>query len=647
MTLQAALHSPWRLPVPGPAFGPYPERTAAPTRVWLDGLQGRALPAAQARRRHFVAEVRSAQESVATPGSAAFTASLAMLRAKLGARGLAQGVTQQALAHVVQAAQAGLGLHFFDTQVLATRVLLDNRLAEMATGEGKTLAVMAAAATAALAGVPVHVVTANPYLAQRDAQALAPVYQALGLRVAAVVDGASEDSRRHAWRADVVYTTARELIFDYLRDRLRPRTEMPLLRGLCMALIDEADSVLIDEARTPFVLATERHDDAASACRNAALALAHGMQTGTHCTLQPLQMRVELTAQGRDVCDAAGGLTAAALWAHQRHRVELVETALAALHLYRRDVHYLITAQGVEIIDPTSGRVAEGRRWEGGLHQLIERLSGVPPSPLQQTLAQLSFQRFFPRYWRLAGTSGTLHEAARELRHVYGLAVQRVPLRVPCRRVHAPLQLFASGAARWSAVVQAVAKHHAQGAPVLVACETLADADLLSRLLQEQQLSHQRLDARQDHDEARRVAQAGERGAITVATRLAGRGTDIRLGDGVAQLGGLQVIDAQASPSPRIDRQLHGRCARGGDPGAVQQLLALDEGLLRDAVPACLRRLLQRACGHQGTLPSLLARALHAAVQWLQAAHQREQRSLLRRHDQDIAQCLGFGARIE
>ena len=661
-----------RLPMPGPAFGPYPERSAGAALLagWVSGsAKGRA-------QRGFVARVRQAQAAVPAVGSAVFRAQLRTLRAELGLQGLTGPVLEQTFGLVMAATQQTLNLQLFDTQIQAARILLSNQLAEMATGEGKTHAVMLAAATAALAGVPVHVVTANPYLATRDAAGLAPLYQALGLRVAAARPAETAECRRGVWAADVAYTTARDLIFDYLRDRQRPEGEPPLLRGLCMALIDEADSVLIDEACTPFILAEEVHDAPALRRLRAALAAARRLQLGLHFTAKAALGRATLTSAGLQACPADAGPGRDPLWAHDHHRRELVETALAALHLYRDQVHYLVQDGRVEIIDTTTGRVTPGRRWSQGLHALIELVQGLAPSPEQRTTAQLSFQRFFPRYWRLCGTSGTLREERAELLKTYGLKVQKVPLRVASQRRGAGCkgswrgtsgtsrcsesvhwQLWPHDNLRWAACARAVAAAHGRGQPVLVGCDSLADADRLCALLNTLNLRHQRLDARQDAQEALCVARAGATGAITVATRMAGRGTDIRLGAGVAELGGLLVIDAQANASPRICRQLHGRCARGGEPGQVLRLQSLQAALfVQQLHPWLLRGLhgLQRLAslalfqsGRGTAMPGWLAAPLLRALQWRVQARERSQRRALAQQDEQINRQLGFGGRFE
>lgn len=649
-----------RLPVPGPACGAYPERRGDDARRGASAVvaiaeQVDALFAGRSRQR-FVAAVRREEATLDAFGSQDFDRQLQALRARLGQRGFVEPVLATAFAAVARVAQCTLGLRLFDTQLIAARILLANRLAEMATGEGKTHAAMLAAATAALAGVPVHLVTANPYLAARDAERLAPAYAALGLRVAAIRPGDDDAARRAAYRCDIVYCTASDLIFDYLRDRGAAPGTPPLLRGLCMALVDEADGVLIDEARTPFILAEQQHDAAAEQRHRAALALARSLRPGEHFSLDASQRQARLAPAGQQACAAAAAAdpgAAGALWAHRRFRDELVERALTALHLYQRDVHYLLREPAgtgrreVAIIDATTGRVAAGRRWANGLHQLIELKEGCPPSPLQTTRAQLTYQRFFPRYWRLAGMSGTLREARHELRQIYGLVVEPVPLRLPCRRSHQPARIYADAATRWDAAVAEVAQAHAAGRPVLIGTDSVADAQHLSNRLHAAGLPHQRLDARQDAGEADCIARAGAAGCITVATNMAGRGTDITLGPGVASRGGLHLVACQQNASARIDRQLHGRAARTGDPGSVSTVLSLDQGLLAQRLPAACGALLRRLAPGRQPLPVWLARPLLA---WVQAGEERRarwQRAQLLQADRRMLRSLGFGARAE
>jgi preprotein translocase subunit SecA len=316
-------------------------------------------------------------------------------------------------------------------------------------------------------------------------------------------------------------------------------------------------------------------------------------------------------------------------------------------------VHYLVCPNSqtqcpeVAIIDATTGRIAQGRRWNNGLHQLIELKEGCPLSLLQQTVAQLTYQRFFPRYWHLCGLSGTLREAQRELHQVYGLRVETVALRKPCQRHHTSLRVHLHSSPRWLAVARAAQQFQQANRPVLIGTDSVADSEHLVAQLNVLGVVHQRLDAQQDQEEALRVAQAGQPGCVTVATNMAGRGTDITISELVAQRGGLHVIVCQQNASARIDRQLQGRAARGGDPGSVSVELALDQGLLARRLPAVFRRCLSALARRKAVLPPRLASALLVFVQSTEEQRARTQRAQLLEMDRKTVRSLGFGARIE
>jgi preprotein translocase subunit SecA len=334
----------------------------------------------------------------------------------------------------------------------------------------------------------------------------------------------------------------------------------------------------------------------------------------------------------------------APVWRNGLHRDEMVSAALAALHLYRRDRHYLVRDGKVLIIDDTTGRVAPGRAWSRGLHQLIELKEGCTPTAPQVTAAQITYQRFFPRYVRLGGLSGTLRESASELRAHYDLAVQRVPLRCPDRRTVFPARLFRDQAALWEGVAQRVVEVNRSCRPVLVGTDSVADSEALSQRLAARGVKHAVLNARHDEAEALVVARAGQRGAITIATNMAGRGTDIRLGSGVAAFGGLHVLCCQLNPARRIDRQLAGRCARQGDPGSVETWLAADAPLFKQALPAILRRLI---AARAATLPSPLVRVLAATVQRLAERRHLQERKRLLQQEKTLDRRLSFGGPLE
>ena len=570
------------LPVPGPVWGTRPmlaDDDRAPP--WRRPRWGSAAAQCRAVARRAVAEASAFAQRPADQRPAA----LATLRRALRREGLGPAATAQALGAVAAVAAETLGWTARPSQHIAAAALLSNRMAEMATGEGKTLAIALAAAVAALAGVPVHVVTANPYLAGRDAARLAPFFAALGLRVAALQAGQDDAARRAVYAGDIVYATAKDLAFDFLRDqqRLQGRSDTEqaaaalaghatpalLMRGLCWALLDESDSILLDEAEVPLILSRAAPHAARRAFLWQALSLARALAPGLHYTLQPADRTARLCAAGEEqLATPAAGLGGP--WQRPRYRREAVLLALAALHLYQRDVHYVVKDGAIELLDEVTGRIAAGRVWSRGLHTVVALKEGLRAPAETETVAQTTFQRFFQRYWRLAGISGTLWEARAELRAVYGAAVVRVPLHQPCRRRTLPSRRFDDTQALFEAVADRAAAFSAAGRPVLVGSDSVGDSLALSALLRARGIDHTVLNALNDADEAAVVAAAGRAGQVTVATRMAGRGTDIELDAAAHAAGGLHVLSCQHHASRRHDRQLAGRAGRHGDPGSAE-----------------------------------------------------------------------------
>jgi preprotein translocase subunit SecA len=656
--------SPAALNHPGTAAGPYPERAEGPRSRALLSWPRLRPPARLEQRRYsaFLARVHSHAERLSGQG---FRARLKALRARLAASSFADEATAEAFALVREAARRELGLAHYDTQLIAGKIMLGNQLAEMATGEGKTLAAALTAATTALAGMPVHVVTANDYLVTRDAALLAPVYRALGLSVGTVTQPMDQAQRRAGYGCDITYCTAKELVFDYLRDRLVRRTasselhervrqvdseaapQAPLLlRGLWAALIDEADSILIDEARTPLVLSQSQVNPQQQQYVRQALEIAGRLRAGDHFRVDLTTMAAELTAAGRDAL-AAQAAALGGLWQDRRHRDAIVTLALAARHVFLRDRHYLVRDDKIVMIDQTTGRLAPGRVWSRGLHQLIEEKEGCTPSGETETIAQITYQRFFPRYLRLGGMSGTLTEAAAELRSVYGLSIVRVPLRKPSQRLHLPVRVFATADEKWRAVVERVGELSRGGQPVLIGTDSVADSDQLGRRLSVQGSKHAVLNARHDAEEAAVVARAGQAGSVVVTTNMAGRGTDIIPGPGVCELGGLHVICCQHNASARIDRQLQGRCARQGDPGSVETILSLEDALISRVWPAWVRGVLSPEPGAGRALAAWVGRLLTYLPQRVEERRQRNERKALLAHDKQAERRLSFAGRGE
>ncbi|MGD2141453.1 MAG: hypothetical protein PVH25_13730 [Burkholderiales bacterium] len=647
------------LPAPGIVFGAYPERR--PAENGSPGRQASLLPAFLRRNpaNQFASDVERAQQrrkEIVNSSQADFEQLLVRLRAQMSRDGLADHHVSESFALASCMIQRTLGIVPFDTQLLAARTMLDNRLAEMATGEGKTLAAGICAATAALAGIPVHVMTSNDYLVARDAELLRPMYDALGLRVNFVTQQMQVDQRRNAYRADVTYCTAKELVFDYLRDTMIKRgarsdlhfriarmtaltgpSVSPVLRGLCMAIIDEADSILIDEARVPLILAVKPEAPAQHGQHARALHIARSLKEFVDYRLDLNRMAATLTEAGRAKIEQLA-LGAERLGRNRIHRDDLVCQALAALRIYQRDRHYILEHGSVVIIDEMTGRVAPGRVWSRGLHQLIECKEGCQSTEEQVTSAQITYQRFFRKYLRLGGMSGTLREARDELSAVYGLDVVSVPLqRTNCRQV-LPTIVFSDRNAQVRAVVAEVQRLQQRGQPVLIGTDSVEASEHVSACLAASGIKHTVLNARQDQHEAEIVANAGTVGQVTVATNMAGRGTDIPLGPGAAERGGLHVISCQLNNSRRIDRQLIGRCARQGDPGSAQTFLSLDQSLLEKTVPGWLRALVFRA--EAVTTPQWLIRIIVGFSQMLEENRQRTQRRDLLAQDLSLDQKL-------
>jgi preprotein translocase subunit SecA len=545
----------------------------------------------------------------------------------------------ECFALVREAAARAIGQRHFDVQLVGGWAMLNGMLAEMETGEGKTIAATLTASTAALAGRAVHVITVNDYLAERDAQTMGPIYQALGLSVGCVKQGMDPESRRAAYRCDVTYCSNKEIAFDYLRDRMvlggKPRAiamkmgalagegvgRRLLLRGLQFAIVDEADSVLVDEARTPLILSTEAKQSQEETLHEQALKLARALDED-HYEIR--DNGVQITDAGLDrleeLCERLSGV-----WRGPRRREQLVRQALSALHIFRRDKHYLLREGKVVIIDENTGRLMPDRSWEQGLHQLIELKEGCEVTGRRETLARISYQRFFRRYVHLAGMTGTASEVAPELWAVYRLRVAKIPTNKPSRRARHPDRIYGSSERKWRAVVERIRELRAAGRPVLVGTRSVGASEELARHLEEAGVPFRLLNARQDREEAEIVARAGEPGCVTVATNMAGRGTDIKLGAGVAEAGGLHVITTELNDSARIDRQLFGRCARQGDPGSCEAILAIEEDLVASFLPLAAARL-----RHLGEVPSALGKPVFAAAQWrAERAHSRARRDLL------------------
>jgi preprotein translocase subunit SecA len=453
--------------------------------------------------------------------------------------------------------------------------------------------------------------------------------------------------------------TSKQVAFDYLRDGLErrrqkgrlalriarlkrePQTTQLLLRGLCFGIVDEADSVLIDEACTPLILSGPAAKGDSSETYRQAVHLARALEGGADFRLHAREGRVEFTERGRQRLEELAARLEG-VWSGPRRREEWVDKALRALHCFARDQHYLVRNDRVEIIDQPTGRTAPDRSWERGLHQLIEIKEGCDLTPERETLARIGYQQFFRRYLRLSGMTGTAREVAGELWSVYRLNTLVIRPRLPMRRRSWGTRVFLSQESKWKAVVARVRELQGLGRPVLVGTCSLAASEELSARLTAAGFPHRVLNARQDADEAAIVAQAGRRGRITVATNMAGRGTDIGLGPAVSKNGGLHVIATQRGEARRIDRQLFGRCGRQGDPGSYEEMLSLEDGPVELFYPGGIRSFLARRIGPGGTLRGRLGKLLTGAPQWAEERRYARVRGSLMALEEYLSDLLAF-----
>ena len=479
------------------------------------------------------------------------------------------------LTAAIAAAERGLRVQLFPTQRACAEALLRGSIVEMQTGEGKTLAAMPAAALLAQAGKGVHVLTANDYLARRDAAWMRPAYAELGLTVAAIHQDATAEERRSAYAADITYVSATEAGFDHLRDCRALTHAERVQRPLYAAIIDEADSILIDEARIPLVLAGESEGVVESARR--AGPVARALRQGVDFTVDGKNENIEISYAGlaqaeallgvEQIHDAPNGLLTA------------LYQALHAQYLLQRDVDYLVRDGRIVPIDEYKGRTAHERRWPAGMHAALEEKEGLEIREPGRVLSSLTLQNYALQYEHLCGMTGTAATQAEEFLRIYGLYVEVIPTHKPRIRVDQTDALFPTQGAKFRAIVQSIRDHHATGRPVLVGSESVEASEAISRAIPD--IPHNVLNARHEEEEAALIAKAGQRGAVTVSTNMAGRGVDIVLGEGVAELGGLHVIGTARNDSRRIDNQLRGRAGRQGDPGSSRYFLALDDELVR------------------------------------------------------------------
>ncbi len=537
---------------------------------------------------------------------------------------VAQGVSvdellPEAFAVVREAGRRVFGMRHFDVQLIGGMALHQGKIAEMRTGEGKTLVATLAAYLNALSGKGVHVVTVNDYLARRDSEWMGKIYRFLGLEVGVIVSGLDSDERRAAYAADITYGTNNEFGFDYLRDNMAFQLSEKVQRGLHYAIVDEVDSILIDEARTPLIISGPTEDNSDLYLRINAIIPTLKRQEQEDgpgdFSVDEKAKQVHLTEAGHELVEKLmlkNGMLASGANLYDVASIGLMHHLNAALRahaLYQRDVDYIVKDGEVIIIDEFTGRMMQGRRWSDGLHQAVEAKEGVAIQNENQTLASITFQNYFRLYGKLAGMTGTADTEAFEFQEIYNLEVMVIPTHRPMVRNDFGDQVYRTAAEKHGAITQDIKECHERGQPVLVGTTSIESSETLAALLKKDKIPHQVLNAKHHEREAHIIEQAGRPGAVTIATNMAGRGTDIVLGgnleaelatvgddaakaqairaawqkrhDEVVRLGGLHVIGTERHESRRIDNQLRGRSGRQGDPGSTRFYLSLEDNLMR------------------------------------------------------------------
>lgn len=545
-----------------------------------------------------------------------------------------------AFALVREAARRHLGLCHYRVQLIGGMAMLDGAIAVMQTGEGKTLAATLPLYLAALAGKGAHLVTSNDYLAARDAESMTPLFAALGLSTGVVVQATPHERRRQAYGCDITYATAKEIGFDFLRDRLMLRNAelsgmhsdpqaIGVQRGFHFMLIDEADSILIDEARTPLVISSiPSHEEDRCALRRWAAKVAPEFTEEQDFEYDESTGSLNLTSRGRRFARKINRSTTMDRIS-QTEMYEGLEMALQVQMKFFRDRHYIVRNEEVVIVDEFTGRMAEGRKWRAGLHQAIEAREGLEITAETAEAARITVQDLFLKYPYLCGMTGTVAGSARELKSIYGTPCAKIPTNRPPQRKQMSDRVFGTADAKWNAIVTEVTECQNAGRPVLIGTRSIDKSEIISALLQKAGVEHHVLNARYLEQEAVIVAQAGQSHQVTVATNMAGRGTDIRLSDAAREAGGLHVIISELHESERIDRQLIGRSGRQGDPGSFRFYMALDDEILLHGLGIREARRLKKLGQKQTQVSPQLARVFRKAQSKVESSHFRGRKILL------------------
>jgi preprotein translocase subunit SecA len=536
-----------------------------------------------------VARIAALEPQMQALSDADFPAKIAAWKEEVAAGRSLDDLLPECFALVREAGKRALGMRHYDVQMVGGMVLHQGRIAEMKTGEGKTLVATLPVVLNALSGKGVHLVTVNDYLARRDAAWMGKLYNFLGLSVGVIVHGLSDEERQQSYGADITYGTNNEFGFDYLRDNMKFYKESLVQRPLNYAIVDEVDSILIDEARTPLIISGAAEESTQLYRKVDAIipmlvrgekSKEEGVEPTGDFEVDEKARSVSMTERGVAKCEKLLGvenLYDPANATLQHH----VMQGLKAHHLYRRDVEYIVKDDQVVIVDEFTGRLMPGRRFSDGLHQALEAKENVKVEAENQTLASITFQNYFRMYEKLSGMTGTADTEAVEFKEIYNLDVTVIPTNRDMVRIDNPDMIFKTQKEKFNAIADEIADCHKRGQPVLVGTVSIEKSELVSEMLKKRGVPHNVLNAKQHELEAQIVAEAGHKGRVTIAPNMAGRGTDIVLGEGVKELGGLHILGTERHESRRIDNQLRGRAGRQGDPGTSRFYLALDDDLMR------------------------------------------------------------------
>ena len=541
----------------------------------------------------YVAAINALEPQIQKLSDAELQAKTAEFKEKLRQGATLDDILVEAFAVVREVARRTVRMRHFDVQLMGGLVLHQGKIAEMKTGEGKTLVATLPAYLNALEGKGVHIVTVNDYLAKRDAEWMGPIYKFLGLSVGVIQHELGDAERQKAYRADITYGTNNEFGFDYLRDNMKFRLQDLVQRGFNYAIVDEVDSILIDEARTPLIISGPTQESTQLYYK--VDSFVRRLQKDKHFILDEKTRTVALNENG--VAEAEKYFGVPNLYdLNYMDLVHAINQSLKAHFLFKRDVDYMVKDGQVIIVDEFTGRLMPGRRWSGGLHQAVEAKEyvrgkrEVMPKEESITLATISFQNYFRLYKKLAGMTGTAFTSSEEFEKVYKLEVIVIPTNKPMIRIDLPDRVFKTEKAKFKAIIKEIKERHSKGQPLLVGTRSVEKNEYLSKLLKKEGIPHQVLNAKNHQKEGEIIAQAGKLGAVTVATNMAGRGVDIILGGNppdekerqkVIELGGLHVIGTERHEARRIDNQLRGRAGRQGDPGSSQFFLSLEDELLQ------------------------------------------------------------------